>query len=140
VIRVKSKKPGKREAEGLKAETDKLMKRSDKRDAKRGIAKLNRLVGGRGWSNKRMAEEQRKERMEGKMSGITLSLPKSFTDLQTVAKQQASTVKKLRSHVGLSEDEGAHQSTLKEACARFPPPPCVQRVRADRLTRPSPSL
>lgn len=114
----KSKKPDrKRESRALKAISDKWAERDSKKKGKLGLEQFDRLVGSRAWQNRRMAEEQRKERTEGKMSGITVSLPQSFTALQAVAKQQASTVKKLRSHVDLPEDKRLAQSTLKEACA-----------------------
>lgn len=54
---------------------------------------------------RRMEEYQRQERQEGKMSGISLSLPRSFASQQTAEMTRQYSLKKLRSHSIQVEDE-----------------------------------
>jgi hypothetical protein len=97
----------------LVADTKKFIERANKRE--KGTATLAGLVSSRAQRNKRMIEEQHKERTEGKMSGITLSLPRTFSFMQAAAKEQANTVQKLRSYAGIATDQALRQPSLKEA-------------------------
>lgn len=109
--RVRIKK--KREGVELSKETGKLFERWSKQE--KGATTLAGLVSSRAQRHRRMIEEQLKERTEGKMSGITLSLPRTFSYTQVAAKEQANTVKKLRSYAGITTDQALRQPSLKEA-------------------------
>jgi hypothetical protein len=118
----------------LLADKNKFIERANKRE--KGTATLAGLVSSRAQRNKRMIEEQHKERTEGKMSGITLSLPRTFSFMQAAAKEQANTVQKLRSYAGIATDQALRQPSLKEASTWHR---ASQRRKAKALTTIFPS-
>jgi len=101
------KKRNARETAELRTATAKFLARYEKRAEKYPFA-LGLMTASRRARIRHMVETQQKERQEGKMSGITVSLP-SVWARGLASRDAQDQLKKLRSHATFTPEDGSNQ-------------------------------